>query len=431
MTATATSASSDARPLVVHVLYRFDVGGLENGVVNLINRMPAYRHAVVSLTEITDFRQRIARDDVELIALHKPPGHALHLYPQLFRLFRKMRPAIVHTRNLAALEVVVPAWAAGVPVRIHGEHGRDVNDLDGSSRKYRWVRRIYRPFVTHYIALSRELADYLTQGLGVPATKVAQIYNGVDVQRFHPAAERQPIPGCPFGASDGWLIGTVGRMQAVKDQTLLARAFIRALELAPALHERLRLVMVGDGPLRERAQALLAQAGVAPLAWLPGERKDIAEVLRGLDGFVLPSLAEGISNTILEAMASSLPVIATDVGGNSELLGGEATGGLGGELSGELGSDSRSDSGSELGSELGSNSRGELVPAADAEALAQAIVRQASAPEMARAQGRAGRMAVERQFSLETMVRRYQTLYDALLGGAEVRLGNRAESTRG
>jgi hypothetical protein len=129
------------------VVFRFDVGGLENGVVNLINHMPAdaYRHAVISLTEITDFRRRIVRDDVSFVALEKPPGHAIRIYPRLFRLFRQLRPAIVHSRNLAALEVAMPAWAAGVPVRIHGEHGRDIGDLDGSSRKYQWLRR----FIAH------------------------------------------------------------------------------------------------------------------------------------------------------------------------------------------------------------------------------------------------------------------------------------------
>src|SRR5690242_15924459 len=139
---------ADGRPLVMHVVYRFDVGGLENGVVNLVNHMPAsaYRHAVLALTEATDFSARIRRDDVPVMSLRKPPGHAFWQYPQLFRLMRAWRPAIVHTRNLAALEAVIPAWAAGVPVRIHGEHGRDVDDLHGSSRKHQWMRRFYRPF---------------------------------------------------------------------------------------------------------------------------------------------------------------------------------------------------------------------------------------------------------------------------------------------
>lgn len=379
------SQGQDSRPLVAHVMYRFDVGGLENGVVNLINHMPhdAYRHVVISLTEVTDFRRRIVRDDVTFIALEKPSGHALWIYPQLFRLFRKLRPAIVHSRNLGALEVVVPAWAAGVPVRIHGEHGRDVGDLDGSSKKYQWVRRIYRPFVTHYIALSRDLEHYLISRVGMPQSSVAQIYNGVDAQRFHPAEARQPIAGCPFSDPSCWLIGTVGRMQTVKDQTTLVRAFIRALELAPELKGNLRLVLIGDGPLRAQSQVLLEQAGCAGLAWLPGERSDVPEILRGLDCFVLPSLAEGISNTILEAMASGLPVIATETGGNGELI------------------------------EAGRS--GELVPVGGVEAMAERIVGYARDPSRARGAGRIGRAAVERQFSMAAMVRQYRGLYDRLL----------------
>ena len=377
--------ASDRRPLVAHVVFSFDVGGLENGVVNLINHMPydAYRHVVIALTEITDFRRRIVRDDVQFIALNKAPGHTLWIYPRLLELFRKLRPAIVHSRNLAALEVVVPAWAAGVPVRIHGEHGRDVGDLDGSNRKYQWVRRCYRPFVTHYIALSRDLEHYLKATVGVPPARVAQIYNGVDTRRFHPATTRQPIAGCPFSDPLCWLVGTVGRMQVVKNQTALAEAFIRVLAAFPELKSRLRLVMIGDGPLRAQAQTMLERAGVGELAWLPGERDDVAEILRGLDCFVLPSLGEGVSNTILEAMASGLPVIATTVGGNAELV--EAA------------------------------CSGELVDAADSGAMAQKIAAYATDPLRARAAGAVGRVVVEQRFSLEAMSQRYQELYDQLL----------------
>ena len=100
-------------PLVMHVVYRFDTGGLENGVVNLINHLPldAFRHVVVALSVVTDFRQRVHRPDVEFIALNKPSGHGVKLYPRLSQLFRQFRPAIVHTRNLAALEATVPAWS--------------------------------------------------------------------------------------------------------------------------------------------------------------------------------------------------------------------------------------------------------------------------------------------------------------------------------
>src|SRR6185503_11448954 len=124
---------------------------------NLINRLPAqsWRHAIVSLTDIDPaFAARISRDDVRCVALNKGPGHGLRLYPRITALLREFKPAIVHTRNLAALEVALPAWFAGVPARVHGEHGRDVGDLDGSSVRYQRVRRVFRPFVTRYIAVS-------------------------------------------------------------------------------------------------------------------------------------------------------------------------------------------------------------------------------------------------------------------------------------
>ncbi len=375
------------RPLVAHVVHRFSVGGLENGIVNLVNRLPetAWRHAIVALTEVADdFRARIRRDDVTCVALHKPPGHAFGLYPALYRLFRELRPSIVHTRNLAALETVIPAWAAGVPVRIHGEHGRDVADLDLARRKYRLVRRAYRPFVHHFVALSHDIESYLRDGVGVAAARVTHIFNGVDTERFRPSsAGTAPIPGCPFRGAGLFIVGTVGRMEAVKDPANLARAFVAALARAPGARERLRLVMVGDGPQRREAEGIVAEAGAGDLAWFAGERADVPDVLRGLDCFALPSLAEGISNTILEAMASGLPVVATRVGGNADLMVEGMT--------------------------------GRLVPRANAAALADAILGYFADPAAARRHGKAGRHHVEQEFSLDRMVRRYERLYLDLL----------------
>lgn len=378
--------SRDPRPLVAHVLHRFDTGGLENGVVNLINHMPehAFRHVVVALTEVTDFRTRLRREDVPCIALHKMPGHGIKLYPRIWRLWRELRPAIVHTRNLAALEMQPAAWAAGVPVRIHGEHGRDVGDLDGSNRHHQRIRRLYSPFVHRYVALSKDLQDYLVRRVGIGSRRIVQVYNGVDTDRFRPpAAGAGGAVGMPLGGPGQFVIGTVGRMQAVKNQTLLTRAFVRALALAPDLKPRLRLALVGDGPLRADCQALLDAAGLSSLAWLPGEHDDVPVVMRGLDAFVLPSLGEGISNTILEAMASGLPVVATAVGGNAELV-----------------ADGRT---------------GWVTPSDDVEAMAAALISLARDPDAARAMGRAGRTEVERRFSLKSMVQAYQDLYEQSL----------------
>ncbi|HEU5297028.1 MAG TPA: TIGR03088 family PEP-CTERM/XrtA system glycosyltransferase [Burkholderiaceae bacterium] len=386
-------AIQDQRPLVAHVLHRFDVGGLENGVVNLINRMPAdrFRHAVIAMTEIgSDFRRRVQRDDVQFHALNKPSGQGLRVAPRLVRLLREMRPALVHTRNLGALEMTLPAAWAGVPVRVHGEHGWDTNDPDGRSVKYRLVRRLYRPLVHRYVALSGQLRRYLHEAVGVPADRIEQIYNGVDTQRFEPAnGVRAAIGGSPFSDPALWLVGTVGRLQPIKDQALLARAFVRSLELDPTARSRMRLVIVGDGPSRPQVEQILRDGGVAPLSWVTGERADVPEVMRGLDAFVLPSRAEGISNTILEAMATALPIVATAVGGNGELLDDGVT--------------------------------GRLVPASDVERLARAMLDDLHDPTRARQRGAAARQVVQRRFSLEGMVASYGDLYQRLLTNAALR----------
>jgi len=368
------------------VVYRFSIGGLENGVVNLINRLPAerWRHAIVALTDIDGgFAARLQRQDVTLMALNKPPGPGIREFPKLLQTFRQLRPDIVHTRNLAALEAQAPAWLAGVAGRVHGEHGRDADDLHGNNRRHILTRRLYRPLVHQQVALGAELAAYLQHRIGVRPERLTAIYNGVDHQRFSPAAQRQPIPGCPFTEPGLWLAGTVGRMQTVKAQPVLAHAFVSALQQQPALRDTLRLVMVGDGSLRVECQAILKQAGVAHLAWLPGARDDVPDVMRGLDCFVLPSLAEGISNTILEAMACGLPVLATHVGASAELL-----------VEGQTGL---------------------LVPAGDVGALVNGLLRLATDRTAAQAMGRAGRERIEQNFSLPAMVAAYQAVYERVL----------------
>lgn len=375
--------------LVMHVVYRFDVGGLENGVVNLINCMPVqcFHHVVVALTHcVPSFCGRVQRPDVEFVSLVKPPGHGVKLYLRLYRLFREFRPAVVHTRNLAALEAVVPACAAGVPVRVHGEHGWDVSDPDGTCRRFQVMRRLYRPFVDRYVALSGHLEHYLVDAVGVPPPRVERICNGVDTARFHLAGEVRPrIEGCPF-ASDDVLIGTVGRLQAVKDQLNLVRAFGRLVAAGVPGAARARLVLVGEGPCRGQIEAEIAAAGIGERVWLAGERADVPDVMRGLDVFALPSLAEGISNTILEAMASGLPVVATKVGGNPELVEERST--------------------------------GALVPPADPVALADALAPYVADATLRREHGAAGRRRAETEFSLDAMVGRYAALYDNLIDAA-------------
>jgi sugar transferase (PEP-CTERM/EpsH1 system associated) len=384
---TESTSPAVLAPLVLHLLYRFDTGGLENGVVNLINHMPlgAYRHAVVALTDVSShFARRLHRPDVDCYALQKPPGHGLRIYPDLWRLLRRLRPAVVHSRNLAALECQPVAAAAGVPLRIHSEHGRDLGDLRSANRRYRWMRQAYDPFVHHYVALSADLERFLVDEVGVRKSRVSRICNGVDTSRFsRQSVAPSTVSPAPFADAGLFVFGTVGRMQTIKNQVALAKAFAEMLALHPDWRRRVRLVMVGDGPQRVQSRAILQAAGVEDLAWLPGERADVPDIMSGLDCFVLPSLSEGISNTILEAMACGLPVVATDVGGNAELVENGQT--------------------------------GLLVSVADPSALTRALMSMVEQPDQALAMGRTGRERVVREFSLHGMVTAYQALYDQAL----------------
>ena len=315
--------TAQRRRCIVHVVYSFSVGGLENVIVQLINRLPAdrFEHVVLSLTTISDFKNRITQPGVRFIELHKPPGHAVALYPKIYRLLREIKPDVVHSCNLAALEMAPLSWLARVPLRIHAEHGWDAHDPQGKNPRYQRLRRAYKPFVSHYVAVSKDLDDYLEQAIGVPQSRRSLIANGVDTQVFSPAqAVPATVPGCPFVPGEHWLLGTVGRLQTVKNQPLLARAFVRLLQDHPEAAARMRLVVVGEGPLRAEIEALLADANVSHLAWLAGARDDVADVLRMLNCFVLPSQAEGTSCTLQEAMACGLPVVATAVGGTPDLL---------------------------------------------------------------------------------------------------------------
>lgn len=372
------------RRRIVHIVYSFSIGGLENVIVQLINRLPAdkFEHVLLSLTGISDFKNRITRPGVQFIELHKPPGHAVALYPRIYRLLRQFKPDVVHSCNLAALEVAPLAWAARVPLRVHAEHGWDAHDLHGANPKYRLLRKLYKPFVSHYVAVSKDIDDYLAHAIGVPSKRHSLIANGVDTDAFAPPESVQTaVPGCPFTPGQHWLVGTVGRLQTVKNQPLLARAFVRLLHAHPEAADRLRLVIVGEGPLRAEVESILANAGLQHLAWLAGARNDVANIMRSLYCFVLPSQAEGTSCTLQEAMACGLPVVATAVGGTPDLVEEGVT--------------------------------GHLVPSDDEAAMADAIWRCYSQPDLAHAYGQTARARALANFGLDGMVKRYEDLFSS------------------
>ncbi len=376
----ATSSNSPIK--IVHVLHSFDVGGLENGVVNLINSLDwdRYVHVLCCITIAGRMTQRLKRHDVEIIELKKKPGPNWTLPYRLGRLFRKLRPEIVHTRNWGTVDGILGARLGGVPIVVHGEHGRTILEVESRSRKRRLIRCTLSPLVNQFVAVSRELRDWVRTANGIRAGKIQVIYNGVDVNKFcgthnKPAAKEE----AGLDSTD-FVFGTIGRLDPVKNQALLIKALPSLLRHFP----NVKLIIVGTGACVQQLEDLIRQFDLSESTILVGESDDIPSLLKSLDVFVLPSISEGISNTILEAMACGLPVIATDVGGNGELV--------------------------------VSNETGLLVQANDVNSIREAMRLYVERPTQCEAHGTAGRRRAEEVFPLEKMVKTYDDMYCCLAG---------------
>lgn len=362
---------------VIHVLHSLGVGGTENGVVNLIRALEGeVRHTVVSMTGPGPLAARLP-DDVELHCLGKRPGLDLGSVVRLSRLLRRLRPDVVHSRNWGAFDAILAARLARVPVVIHGEHGREADDPEGLSRRRNRLRRLAAPFVDRFVTVSFDLRRWLIHVVGIPERRVVTILNGVDTTRFCDDGRETGRQALGL-VGDAVVLGTVGRLDPVKDQQGLLEAFARLART----DGRAVLVVLGDGPCREALEARARRPDLAGRVRLLGERDDVPTLLRGFDIFVLPSIAEGISNTILEAMATGLPVVATRTGGNPELVEDGVT--------------------------------GTLVPVGRPAALADALRAYAADPHLRALHGKAGRQRAVEEFALERMVRRYRDLYHAL-----------------
>jgi sugar transferase (PEP-CTERM/EpsH1 system associated) len=387
--ATMTSAFAPPR-LVAHVVNRLDCGGTGNGLLDLIAHMPGerYRHAVLCLRDHGLFHAGLREHGVEVIDLHKrdgaDPGHFL----RMVRALRALRPDVVHTRNLGGLEGQLAAALAGVRLRVHGEYGREFGRESAEPCRTRppsLLRRALRPLVGHYIAASAEQERWLIEQVGAEPSRVSHISNGVDSLEFHPRLGPHAAVGPEgFMRDDAFVIGSVGRMDDAKNDTTLVEAFLRLISSPHASHGRLRLLIVGDGPMRAECQAMLDRAGAGHRAWLPGERRDTAQLMRAMDLMVLPALAEGSGNVLLEAMATGLPTVATAVGVHKELVQPGLT--------------------------------GILVPPMSPDVMAAAIADYCRIPEMGARHGARARGQVIAHHSLPAMARSYVAVYDSLAG---------------
>ena len=356
-------ATAGERPRVVHVVDSFGIAGMEKGVGAVTNgTCDEFDHTLVVLRYLHHTTVPLP-PGTEIIEMGKRPGISLRFLWRLSKTLRRLRPAVVQTRNWGSVEGIVAARLAGLRGVIHGEHGWSVVDPHGRNRKQVLARRFLSRFVSEFTCVSKAIRQWLREEVRV-RSPVTQIYNGIDTDAYRPGPEGAAVREELGVPADAWVVGMVARSDPIKDPATLFRAFRKLRERVP----RACLVSVAFAPDEP-------MDGVFPA----GVRSDVAPVLRAFDAFALTSLNEGISNTILEAMATGLPVIATRVGGNSELV-----------VDGET---------------------GRLFPVGDDDELASILIEYATEPELCRAHGAAARQRAVSGFSLPAMVEAYRAVY--------------------
>ena len=372
---------------IMHVVNNLGKGGLENGVVNLINGMDARRfeHVVCTIRGLGGNAERLPSDRVQVVNLGETGTFTRLQLPLLLRVIRDVKPDVVHSRNWGAIEAVVAARCARVGGVVHSEHGLERSAAFAEPKRRRWFRRIAYELSDRVVAVSDQLRRLHADRTGFPAEKIHVIHNGVDRTIFAPDAECRIRVRQEFGIADTeFCIGSVANLLPVKDHVTLFEAVGRLPQTIPW-----RLLLAGDGSERPRLERLADErAALRGRVTFLGSTNRVAALLNAFDAFVLPSLSEGICNSLLEAMATGLSVVATDVGGNPEIVVQEES--------------------------------GLLFPVRDIEALTRGLQRLAADPTLRRTLGDGALRRVRDEFSMEAMIASYEALYSGLRAGSRL-----------
>ena len=290
---------------IAHVTGWLHFGGKENGIVNLVNGLDPkiFKNYIFTFVKGGPLIPRVDPAHCQVVELGEKLGGDYRLYFKLAREFRRYRIHIAHTHSWATLfEGVVGARLARVPIIIHGEHGTMKADSKLHILLQRWVWRT----TDQVLSVSEVLRENLYNTFGFPKERIRVVLNGVDLSRFD--ASRNGIDyKARLGLPDGALaVGAVGRLVPVKSYPTLLKASKLVFREFPQAY----LLIVGEGPLYDELLKMAHDYEMLDRIKFLGWRQDVPEILRALDVYVQASESEGMSNTILEAMASELPVIA-------------------------------------------------------------------------------------------------------------------------
>lgn len=359
---------------IVHVLSSFGMGGQERLALDLaaIQRRRGHRVTVISLAPPPDgpLVDEFTKADLEVVRVAKRPGFDLTLPPRLFRAFRAAGADFVHTHNPQPLIYSSAAARLAGAKAVHTKHG-----MNPASGKQMALRRGAAKFLSAFVACSGPTAEQAKKQRDCALDKLHVIPNGIRLDKFAPDPALRQAMRAELGLGDAWVVGTVGRLDELKNHQMLIRA------MAPHLGPKVKLVIIGDGPTRDVLAAAVAKLPDPSTVVLAGQRMDVPKLLPGFDVFTLPSRTEGLPLVVPEAMATGLPVVATSVGGLPTVIDEGVT--------------------------------GFLVPVEE-KPLAAALLSLRD-PVRAQAMGAAARVAALERFGAERMVDRYLELYATAL----------------
>ncbi|MGQ0634369.1 MAG: glycosyltransferase [Planctomycetaceae bacterium] len=368
-------ARSDAtRPVsVVHLVLNLNIGGLERVVYDLVRCADRERFTVqvLCLGETGPLGSAIEELGITVESLDIYRKGPLAAVIALARRLRTLRPDVLHTHNAVPHLIGAPAARlSGVPTVVHTRHGRHLYQ----GWKTGLMNRLACRLTNRMVAVSSDAAEVSCNHDGVSRHSVDVIWNGIDVSQF-------PLRAQTASAASRRAIHVSRLADDIKDQ----RTLLRAARIVADAEPEFILDIVGDGPDRAPLEALSEELSLQSHVRFLGYRRDVRDLLSDADVFVLSSLTEGLSISILEAMAVGLPVVATNVGGNPEVVVEEET--------------------------------GLLVPARSPEELASALLRVFRQPNWGAQLGAAGRRRVEQHFDLRQVAAKYEELYLRLISG--------------
>ncbi|MHC4123086.1 MAG: glycosyltransferase [Planctomycetota bacterium] len=356
----------------MQVVLSLDCGGLEKVSIGIASKLNSskYRPSICCLDNAGDLAEQAEKMGIKVIVAGRKPGIDFSLLPRLAKILKQEKIDIVHTHNPGALIYgTLAAKLAGIPVIVNTRHGRAKRRVNGLI----WNMN------SAVIAISEDAKERLLKHNRLNSNKLKVIYNGVETKHFRNVVNAKTKKQLLNIDKSRLVIGTVSRLSEEKDQLILIDSLARVSQV----FDNVVLVFVGDGPLRSKLKKHAEKTGVKNKVIFLGFRKDVAKIINTFDIFTLSSLMEGVSVSLLEAMAAGKPVVVTNVGGNPEVV-----------VDGETGF---------------------LIPPKNPDKTAEAMIKLLKNPELAKRMGNAGRKRVEEKFSLDKMVKGYKELYDHYL----------------